>query len=85
LQGHRFAERHTPDDRIWEDVDFDVSTGPSHLAAHDRRGVCALFGRDSEVSAVGKMIAVVAWRIASYCWRSFIEIRQEHNETYKNS
>jgi hypothetical protein len=45
-----------------------LRTGPKPIrrdgSGDRRRGVCALFGRDSEVSAVGKMIAAVAWRIA---------------------
>jgi hypothetical protein len=59
---HRLAECHASDDRVGQDIDFDIAAWPRHLAAHDRRVVSALFRRDGEVNAMGEVVAVIEWR-----------------------
>jgi hypothetical protein len=65
------------------DIYFDIASWPSDFPTHDRRVVGAFFGRDGEVDAVGKVIAVIKWRIviaAGAAWaytRSGWGVRQQ--------
>jgi hypothetical protein len=60
---HHFAERQAADDRVRLHVDFELAARPYRFTADDRCGVRAFLGRDSQVNAVGQVVAVVEWRV----------------------
>jgi hypothetical protein len=62
-RSHGVAEGHATNDEMRLDVDLQLAIRPRHFPTHDGRVVGAFFGADSEVNAVGKVVAVVERRV----------------------